>query len=70
MYMQLVDSSNIAAIGYDEEKKELYIEFKSNGVTYKYEKVPEEVYRAFMDAPSQGKFFHANIKGIYEFEKA
>ena len=64
--MQEVKSSNIAAIGYDQDTESLYVEFKS-GRTYKYDKVPFWHYTELMDADSVGKFLNAEIKGTYEY---
>lgn len=64
--MTPVDSSNIAAIGWADN--ELYIEFNS-GSTYVYADVPESTFERMMDADSQGKFFHANIRGQYDYDQ-
>lgn len=67
MKMIPVESSNIQSIGW--EDMELYITFNS-AITYVYYDVPEEVFEEMLDAPSQGKYFHANIKGKYDYDKA
>lgn len=36
------------------------------GRTYPYCSVPMRIYDAFKGAPSKGKFFNAEIRGIYE----
>ena len=66
--MIFVDSSNIAAIGYDEEAKELYVEFLNGGL-YVYRGVPLHVFIEFRSAPSQGSYLHRSIKNIYSYEK-
>jgi hypothetical protein len=48
MTMQPVNSSNIAAIGYDPETQTLAIEFRSGG-TYEYYDVPEQVFEGLME---------------------
>lgn len=63
-----VDSSNIESIGWDEVDEELFITFNS-GSTYVYSEVPKEVFDSMMNAESKGKFFHANIKGKYSYDK-
>lgn len=68
MELQIVESSNLAAVGYDQEAKELFIEFK-NGSIYKYFDVDFDTYTALIDAESHGKYFQANIRGKYEFIK-
>ncbi len=64
----LVESSNITAIGYDEEKRELRVQFKS-GAEYIYSDVPQDVVQAFLAAESKGKYLNEHIKGVYEAEK-
>lgn len=61
MEMIQVESSNIAAIGYDEESDTLYIEFNS-GKTYTYQDVPIELFNGLEMAESVGGYFHANIR--------
>ncbi len=61
-------SSNIKAVGYDDDKKALLIEFKTGG-RYVYENVPIELYEAFGRADSAGKFFFTNIRGKYKFSR-
>lgn len=64
-----VSSSNIAEVGYDAPSMTLEIAFSDGGV-YQYFEVPETVYQEFMRASSKGKFFHANIKDSYRYQKA
>lgn len=66
--MIAVTSSNIAKVGYDGKAKELYVLFHS-GDLYTYFDVPEGRAVAFMQAPSHGKYLHAEIKDRYECEK-
>ena len=61
-----VSSSNISAIGYDSDSETLEVEF-TNGSVYSYSNVPPGEYEAFMNADSQGKYLHANIKGRYPY---
>lgn len=68
MDRQSVVSSNIAAIGYDDESSTLEIEFTSGGI-YQYSDVPRGTYDDLMSASSHGIYFHQNIKGQYDFEK-
>lgn len=59
--MTKVNSSNIAAIGYNEVKQTLVVLFHS-GTTYTYIPVLKETYEEFLKAESIGKYFHSNIK--------
>lgn len=58
-----VTSSNIKAVGYDEERHILAIEFASG--TYYYADFPKEAYDAFVAADSLGKHFAAFIRAKY-----
>ena len=61
-----VSSSDISSVGY--ENGILYIQFHSGGM-YSYSGVPASVYQNLMSAPSKGRYFHANIKGIYAYQR-
>ncbi|KAB0597172.1 KTSC domain-containing protein [Cupriavidus gilardii] len=67
MHLDPVESSVVAAIGYDYRKRVLGIEFVS-GKLYHYLDVPASVYRDFMDADSKGGYFNDYILGAYEYE--
>ena len=77
MKMVSVRSSNIAQIGFEENTtlslssksiNILRIVFMSESI-FDYYGVEKIVFEAFLKAPSVGKFFHANIKNKYEYEK-
>jgi hypothetical protein len=63
-----VTSSNISAIGYDEDSQILEVEF-TNGAVYHYSPVPAGEYEGFMGADSKGRYLHSNIKNRYPFVK-
>lgn len=62
-----VSSSMIDTIGYEQETKELEIQFNS-GNTVTYYDVPLTVYQEIMQSPSKGKFFHLFIKDQYSWD--
>jgi hypothetical protein len=68
MKRQSVESSNLASVGYDAENEILEVEFKHGGV-YQYFDVPNDEYEALMNADSHGKYFVANIRNDYEYNK-
>ncbi|NEW79035.1 MAG: KTSC domain-containing protein [Gelidibacter sp.] len=68
MNRQSVESSNLASIGYDAENEILEVEFNHGGI-YQYFDVPENVYEELMNAESHGKYFSANIRNDYEYQK-
>jgi hypothetical protein len=55
----------IKAIGYDEEREILTVEFKKKGDKYEYALVTPELWREFQAAPSLGAFFVEKIKGNF-----
>jgi hypothetical protein len=61
-----VTSSNIQAVGYENETLE--VEFIS-GAVYQYHGVPASEHDAMMNADSKGKYLNANIKGRYPFSQ-
>lgn len=63
-----VQSSNIAAIGYNAEHSIIHIEFRSGGV-YRYLDCSQELFNEFEAAESLGKFFHQKIKDSKAFVK-
>jgi hypothetical protein len=68
MEMMKVDSSNIEAVGYDEDSSTLQVEFKNGGM-YQYFDVPENVFVGLRDASSVGGYLAAAIKGTYRYSK-
>jgi hypothetical protein len=63
-----VDSSNVEAIGYDEDKQELHVQFLSGGY-YVYHDVAREKFEKLMNAPSKGTFLNREVKSIHRFTK-
>ena len=63
-----VKSTDLSSIGYDELNLILEIEFNSGGV-YRYFAVPKEIFDSLMSASSHGKFFNANIKNRFKYDK-
>jgi len=59
-----VSSSNIESIGYDKERKELYVEFRGGGI-YVYSGVPGLVYEKLMESNSKGRFLANNVKSVF-----
>jgi len=63
-----VESTAIREIDYDAEREALLVRFAS-GARYIYVGVPGEVGRSFEDADSKGRFFHAEIRDRYPFNR-
>lgn len=68
MEMIRVDSTNVAAVGYDSGSSILQVEF-NNGTLYQYFDVPEHIFEGLRDAASVGGYLAANIKGNYRYSK-
>lgn len=59
-----VESSMIAAVGYDPEARRLVVLYNS-GKAYDYKGVPPEVYEGLMNAGSKGQYMNSQIIGLY-----
>lgn len=59
MEMTPVQSSNVKALGWEDEVLE--VEFVKGG-KYRYTGVPEEIYKILVNADSVGKAFHRYIR--------
>lgn len=66
MHRSRVDSSSVAAVGYDADTRTLEIEFL-NGRVYRYFDVPAQEHRALMDADSKGTHVNQCIIGIFTY---
>jgi glucan-binding YG repeat protein len=64
-----VESSNIKAIGFDEQSSTLRIAFHATADVYDYASVPQSVYSLLLASPSKGEFFRGYIKEHYRFTK-
>ena len=57
----LVESSNLEWVGYDEQKRDLYIGFK-NKTVYRYYNVPQDIFDGLLKAGSKGRYFWMKIR--------
>jgi hypothetical protein len=62
--MPQVQSSVMTFVKYDDDAGEFDITFTS-GKTYRYLRVPLEIYDGLLDAESKGEFFNHNIKDSF-----
>lgn len=65
MLRQVVESQIVQSVGYDHVSSVLEVQFR-NGWVYRYDDVPEHVFRALMSAPSHGKYLKRNIVDKFE----
>lgn len=63
-----VESAAIQEIDYDAERSKLLVRFQS-GERYVYVGVPGEVHRSFLEADSKGRFFQAEIRDNYPYNR-
>lgn len=63
-----VDSSNIAALGYNREKQILAVQFKS-GTIYHYAGVALEIAAQLVTAESRGAFYAMHIRGKFQGQR-
>ena len=68
MKRKTVKSSNIKSVGYDIDNSVLELEFNT-GAVYCYMNVDLKTVVEFIFADSVGKYFAANIKNRFKFEK-
>lgn len=61
-----VTSSNIKGLDYKGTTLTIYY---NNGRIYEYYDVKQEVYDAFLNSESKGKFYWSNIHGKYKYEQ-
>ena len=65
---QYVSSSNIEALGYEEETQTLRVWFLT-GSAYDYANVSNIEFDALLCAPSIGAYYNRNIKNSYSYTK-
>ena len=63
MTLIAVNSSSIAAVGYDGQT--LSVQFHTSDTVYDHHGVPYAVFSAFMAASSMGAFYNRFIRGKY-----
>ena len=66
MQLDPVESSMLAAIGYDADLQALVVLYNS-GKAYQYLQVPQEVYQALMKASSKGRYMLDEVIDHYPY---
>jgi hypothetical protein len=61
-----VESTALASVGYSRAKHILEVEFRKEGLVYRYLDVPENVFRELLEAPSKTGYYNENIRGHYQ----
>jgi hypothetical protein len=68
MNVTAVESSTLRAIGYDENRALLRLEFRSRAI-YDYFGVSGEIHAALLRAPSIGACFNEIVRGCFAFRR-
>lgn len=63
-----VSSSNLASVGYDDEKRILSVEFQNGGI-FHYAGISADLALDLVNAESIGRFYHQHIRGKFEGAK-
>ena len=64
MHLQTVNSSSLEQAGYDAQRRQLIVVFKS-GAAYRYDGVPAALYEGLLQAESKGRFFIAYVRDVF-----
>ena len=68
MRIAVVGSKVVEAVEYDEAREWLDVWLRT-GRVYRYLDVPAEIYRAFMNADSKGRYYNDHIRDVYIYER-
>ena len=63
-----LDSKMLASVAHNPDKQILYLRFHT-GVVYRYFEFSSEDYRSLLNAESRGKYFLANIRDQFRYER-
>ena len=61
-----VESTALASVGYSRGQHILEVEFRKEGLIYRYLDVPEKVFKELLQAPSKAGYYNENIRGHYQ----
>lgn len=67
--MTPVTSSQIAAVGFNPETKQLRVSFIHGNSLYEYDGVEQETYDDLVNASSVGSYFAQNVKGVFPYRR-
>jgi hypothetical protein len=69
IWQQVLGSSNVQAIAYDEEKKEVHVKFHPNGDEYVYENVGPGIWDELLNTQSKGRFVQIQLRRAHPYRK-
>jgi lysyl-tRNA synthetase class 2 len=64
-----LQSKMLASVAYDSQKEILHLRFRKTGDVYRYFEFSPADYQAFLDAESKGRFFLAQIRDRFPYER-
>lgn len=70
IWQQVLGSSNVQAIAYDEEKKEVHVKFHPDGIEYIYENVGPGIWDELQHTASKGRYVQIQLKRAHPYRKA
>ena len=62
-------SKMLVSVAYDARKQILHLRFRKTGDVYRYFRFSPADYQAFLDAESKGRFFLAQIRDHFPYER-
>ena len=65
--MPRLASSAVEFVRYDDRRRQLIVGFRGRPRPYRYEGVPQNVYRELLGAESAGRYFNDHIRDRYPF---
>ena len=68
MLINVVESTTLATVAYDEALELLQLEFRSRAI-YQYFDVPVAVHAALLGAESKGSYFNRVIRGGFRYSR-
>jgi hypothetical protein len=68
MNWQPIESKLLTSAAFDTDNSILYLRFRSGDV-YRYFDFPAEQYQQFLNADSRGRYFLANIRNQFRYER-
>jgi KTSC domain len=64
-----LESKMLASAAYDADKQILHLRFRKSGDVYRYFEFPAADYQSFRNAESKGRFFLAQIRDHFPYER-
>lgn len=68
MHAFTVESTTLAAIAYNPDRKLLELTFRTHSI-YRYFDVPSETFEGLLQAPSKGSYFNRHIRSRFPYQR-